>query len=227
MRMYAPKKKKKGTFWFYKTGLTVNESLRSVTMRFHARLHHVRRHVAFLTDGLIKDTHDAVSSGKHVEDFIVSSEIEQTLDVLRDIDDLLALDFKRDTRVDWWTGETITHYMSIGELAQIAACPWEPFIDSYVSSRHKALTCKAVARRRRELILAAANGVDGLEVLVRHLENKINANDLLLFKTTLLFLNGLSCFAQFAWSDYVMPLMTTTTPVPSWQQQIEDLHGRD
>ena len=115
--------------------------------------------------------------------------------------------------------------MSIGELAQKAGCPWEVFFESYVCGRHSAVMC-ATEGRLRELQLAAAKGVDGLEVLTRHLLHQIDANDMLMFKGGLLALTALTCVCQFAWSDFVVPRMDSATPMPSWQQQIADLHAQ-
>merc|ERR1712107_270074 len=42
-----------GIVWFYKMGLLNNHALRSISIRFHARLHHCHQHVALMTEQLI------------------------------------------------------------------------------------------------------------------------------------------------------------------------------
>merc|ERR1712129_352345 len=98
-------------------------------------------------------------------------------------------------------------FLSIGKLAQAAGCPWEVFLEAYMTGRNNALALPTdnMAAKRRELVLAAAKGIDGLEQLYQHLVHKIDANDLLFFKVALLGLNGLTAVAQFTWSDYVVP----------------------
>jgi len=166
---------------------------------------------------MIQDSENALATSTTFEDNTMEWEMEMAYDALRDIDDLLVLDFRCASR-----------FVNIGKLAQAAGCPWDVFLESYMSGRNSALandTC--VAAKRRELVLAAAKGIDGLEQLYQHLVHKIDANDLLFFKVALLALNGVTAVGQFAWSDYVVPVMTpvTTTPPPTFVAQVFDIYN--
>merc|ERR1719253_1076019 len=123
---------------------------------------------------------------------------------MTDVDDLLTLDFF------FRSGEPS---ITIGELAQAAGIPWEAFLMSYMQGRNSALSCNT-SGRRRELILAAAKGADGLEQLYLQLVNKIDANELMIFKLALILCNGLTCAAQFAWSDFLVPVIDPPTTTP-------------
>lgn len=202
--------------WWKKVGLLDNSALRSVTMRLHARMHHCNQQVVLLTQGMIKDSENALATGTTFEENTMDWEMEMAHDVLRDIDDLLVLKF--------YCGGID---LSIGTLAQAAACPWDVFLESYLNGRNGALNCDNKTGKRRELVLAAAKGIDGLEQLYQHLVHRIDANDMLFFKVMLLALNGVTAAAQFTWSDYMVPAITppTTSPVPTWQNQILDVYN--
>jgi len=189
-------------------------------MKCHARLHLVNQQLRHLTEGMIMDTYKAVEEGVEQSRKTEPWEIEMALDLLRDIDDLLVLPF-----------DCGGYKLSISDLVQIAGCPWDVFVDSYANSRTGAVRCEGDGRRR-ELLLAAAKGVDGLEVLIQYVANKIDANDLLWFKGALIAMNLLTCAASFAWGwtyirlGEVAPEFTSTTTVPSWQDQIKHIYDQ-
>jgi len=206
----------KDSLWWKKTGLTDNVSLRSFSMRLHARMHLLDQEVVLLTQGMIKDTENALLTETSLQEQTEHAEMEMALDALKDIDTLLVLEF-----------DCGGHNLNIAQLAKAAGCPWDAFLEGYMHGRNRALRC-TTGGKRRELILAAAKGADGLEQLYQQLVSKIDANELLLFKLVLIATNGITCAAQFAWSDFLVPAMNppTTTALPTWQQQIADLAGK-
>jgi len=133
---------------------------------------------------------------------------------LTDIDDVLCKDFDCNN----------TKY-TIGQVAQAANCPWDAFLDSYMEGRNIALKC-FTSGRRRELILAAAKGADGLEQLYQTLMFKIAANDQLIMDLALLCISSLTCAGQFLWSNQVEPEVFPTE-APTWQTQIQHLFNRN
>lgn len=214
--------------WWKKVGLLDNSALRAVTMRLHARMHHCNQQVVLLTQGMIKDSENALATGTTFEQNTMDWEMEMAHDVLRDIDDLLVLEFDLPLGQSGVSALISTGMsVSIGTLAQAAACPWDVFLESYLQGRNGALNCDNKTGKRRELVLAAAKGIDGLEQLYQHLVHRIDANDMLFFKVMLLALNGVTAAAQFTWSDYMVPAITppTTSPVPTWQNQIGDIYN--
>lgn len=207
------KKNWKGPVWWKKMGLLDNISLRSFSMKVHARMQLIEQEVILLTQGMIKDQEKALASKTSLHAQTDEVEMEMAIDALTDIDDLLTLDFKCGDK-----------FLTIGEVAQAAGVPWEAFLDAYMAGRNSALKCDTNGRRR-ELILAASKGSDGLEQLYQQLVSKIDANELIIFKVALIVCNGLTCAAQFAWSDFLVPALDppTTTPLPTWQLQIANL----
>jgi len=184
--------------WWKVMGLFANHELREYSMRFHARMQRLNRKVRRL------------NRKYHITDQERSDDmsLEMAIDALMDLEQLISLGLQCDFQS-----------RTIGEVAEAAGCPWRAFLEPYMEHRNNALTCDS-SHRCRELINAAARGTDGLELLFQQLVHKIDMNDLLPFKLLIGFLNITTLAAQFAWSDYVVPLVH----VPIWQKQIAKMH---
>merc|ERR1712032_1426832 len=84
----------KDRLWWKIKGLMSNTDLRSLSMRQHARMHHLSRQVILLTDSFITDTEQALVTKTSVQEQTEEHEWEMVLDALTDIDDLLVLPFR-------------------------------------------------------------------------------------------------------------------------------------
>merc|ERR1719453_1966919 len=122
--------------------------------------------------------------------------------------------------------------MTVAELCQRAGCPWQAFFEGYLQGRsnaikslHKLLKTgkkESPTQLRQEIVLAASKGMDGLDHLMRSLELKCGANDMLAFKLCTMMFSGCTFLAQFfPWGDYI----STDLASPIWQTQIGELHS--
>merc|ERR1711862_815157 len=86
-----PKGNWKDKLWWKRMGLVSNVDLRSLSMRLHARMHHCSQQVILLTQGIIKDTEQALATKSSLHEQTEECEMEMAFDALTDIDDLLVL----------------------------------------------------------------------------------------------------------------------------------------
>lgn len=203
-----PQGDRRDKIWWKVMGLFANNELRKFSMVFHARMRIIDINVKMLAKAHHKDQERALENRTSLEDETQEAEMELAIDTLRDIDDLLRLDFRCDG-----------HKYTFGEVAEAGSCSWEAFLESYMNNRNDALNCKT-DQRRRDLIGAAIKGTDGLELLYQQMVHRIDDNDLMVFKFLVIFVNSLTALAQFFWSDYIVPRVKDP---PKWQQQIAEI----
>ena len=98
-----------------------------------------------------------------------------------------------------WTADGLTN----SALFEMASCPLHQYMSAYIADRDDALERTDLVEKREELVKCTSRGVAGLEVLCSHLEDRIVANDQLLFKFLLMTVNLLTCLGQFLYNDYV------------------------
>lgn len=205
----------KDNVWWSVTGLFNNQDLRAFSMKFHSRLVNIDQKVKKLSKGLVADKEKTIRCNTTMVEETDFWEMSLAIDTLTDFDDLLCLGFACDG-----------HDRVINEVLESAGCSWETFFEAFMKDRNGALLEEGT-ERRTALVNAATKGADGLELLFQQLLDRIHQNDMMVFKLLLLLCNGVTCVAQFAWSDYLVPIIrpttTTTTPVPTWQTQIADI----
>merc|ERR1711879_231273 len=91
------------------------------------------------------------------------------------------------------------------EMLQMASCPLDVYLDNYITARDRALSEKDPAIKRYALMKVATKAAVGFEVLCNDLKLRIHANDELLFKGLLLFVNLLTCLGQYVYNDFINP----------------------
>lgn len=209
--------------WWRVMGLFANHELRAFLLRYHARVQVLLRKAVRLTEIFIHDQEKALVTGKSMDQETSEDELLMALEMISDVDDILCLLF-------WCDNNKFT----IGEFAEAAGFAMTSFLEGYWTSRRNALNLNPdVCHRRADLINVALKGVDGLQLIHQQLVTRIDNNEYLWFTYGLLFLNGITCAAQFAWSEYLMPIPTWQTQIdemadamPKWQSQIADMYNR-
>jgi hypothetical protein len=214
----------RGTAQWYWIGLLKNLELRAIHMQLRAKVTTILSNANALNEDLMEDEEkqleeeaQALRKAGKSEDWISrqtslmrsgsqystyednATEIIQSMRCLQTLEELI----KRPWVIH---GLLRKYFVTTDELMQWASCPFDEFAEQYISDRDVAMQINDPAERRVELCKATLKGVARFELLCHILNDRINANDTLLFKVLVLCLQVLTTFGQYVWSHESNPL---------------------